>query len=47
MPATVWRSDEFLTPGQAHYKVIYADPPWTFSTYSRKGKGLLRLHDAR
>ncbi len=22
-----------------HYRVIYADPPWTFSTYSRKGKG--------
>jgi len=22
-----------------HYKVIYADPPWTFGTYSRKGKG--------
>src|SRR5262249_13715694 len=22
-----------------HYKVIYADPPWTFATYSRKGKG--------
>jgi N6-adenosine-specific RNA methylase IME4 len=22
-----------------HYGVIYADPPWTFSTYSRKGKG--------
>jgi N6-adenosine-specific RNA methylase IME4 len=24
-------------PGQ--YRVIYADPPWTFATYSRKGKG--------
>lgn len=22
-----------------HYRVIYADPPWTFATYSRKGKG--------
>jgi N6-adenosine-specific RNA methylase IME4 len=22
-----------------HYKVIYADPPWKFATYSRKGKG--------
>jgi N6-adenosine-specific RNA methylase IME4 len=22
-----------------YYKVIYADPPWTFSTYSHKGKG--------
>ncbi len=21
------------------YSVIYADPPWTFSTYSDKGKG--------
>jgi N6-adenosine-specific RNA methylase IME4 len=21
------------------YRVIYADPPWSFSTYSRKGKG--------
>jgi N6-adenosine-specific RNA methylase IME4 len=21
------------------YKVVYADPPWTFATYSRKGKG--------
>ena len=27
------------TPRSKHYKVIYADPPWTFSTYSRKGKG--------
>jgi N6-adenosine-specific RNA methylase IME4 len=26
-------------PLNAHYRVIYADPPWTFSTYSRKGKG--------
>ncbi len=22
-----------------HYNVIYADPPWTFATYSQKGKG--------
>jgi N6-adenosine-specific RNA methylase IME4 len=22
-----------------HYRVIYADPPWTFATYSDKGKG--------
>jgi N6-adenosine-specific RNA methylase IME4 len=22
-----------------HYRVIYADPPWTFATYSKKGKG--------
>lgn len=21
------------------YKIIYADPPWTFKTYSDKGKG--------
>ncbi len=27
------------SPPLAHYKVIYADPPWTFATYSRKGKG--------
>jgi N6-adenosine-specific RNA methylase IME4 len=26
-------------PRAKHYRVIYADPPWTFSTYSRKGKG--------
>ncbi|MBV8131771.1 MAG: DNA methyltransferase [Alphaproteobacteria bacterium] len=26
-------------PKANHYRVIYADPPWTFSTYSRKGKG--------
>jgi N6-adenosine-specific RNA methylase IME4 len=24
-------------PGE--YRVIYADPPWSFATYSRKGKG--------
>lgn len=27
------------SPAMNHYRVIYADPPWTFSTYSRKGKG--------
>jgi N6-adenosine-specific RNA methylase IME4 len=27
------------SPRPKYYKVIYADPPWTFSTYSRKGKG--------
>ena len=26
-------------PASGKYKVIYADPPWTFSTYSAKGKG--------
>lgn len=28
-----------FSPGLGHYKVIYADPPWTFATYSKKGKG--------
>jgi N6-adenosine-specific RNA methylase IME4 len=28
-----------LSPSSKHYGVIYADPPWTFATYSRKGKG--------
>ena len=27
------------SPRRNHYGVIYADPPWTFATYSRKGKG--------
>lgn len=27
------------TPPPAAYQVIYADPPWTFATFSRKGKG--------
>ncbi len=27
------------SPPLNHYRVIYADPPWTFATYSRKGKG--------
>ena len=27
------------SPRSKHYKVVYADPPWTFSTYSKKGKG--------
>jgi N6-adenosine-specific RNA methylase IME4 len=26
-------------PRPKHYRVIHADPPWTFATYSRKGKG--------
>jgi N6-adenosine-specific RNA methylase IME4 len=26
-------------PQRDHYRVIYADPPWTFATFSRKGKG--------
>src|SRR5512134_3700652 len=28
-----------FSPLHNHYRVIYADPPWTFATYSRKGKG--------
>ena len=28
-----------LDPTFGKYKVIYADPPWTFVTYSAKGKG--------
>ncbi len=28
-----------LAPRLNHYRVIYADPPWTFATFSRKGKG--------
>jgi N6-adenosine-specific RNA methylase IME4 len=35
----MWRSNVNSSPTPNHYKVIYADPPWTFSTYSRKGKG--------
>lgn len=27
------------SPPPKRYRVIYADPPWTFATYSRKGKG--------
>lgn len=27
------------SPRSGRYGVIYADPPWTFATYSRKGKG--------
>ncbi len=27
------------SPQPGHYRLIYADPPWTFATYSRKGKG--------
>jgi N6-adenosine-specific RNA methylase IME4 len=26
-------------PQAGHYRVIYADPPWRFATYSDKGKG--------
>jgi N6-adenosine-specific RNA methylase IME4 len=26
-------------PRKGHYRVIYADPPWAFATYSGKGKG--------
>jgi N6-adenosine-specific RNA methylase IME4 len=26
-------------PPSNRYRVIYADPPWTFATYSHKGKG--------
>jgi N6-adenosine-specific RNA methylase IME4 len=26
-------------PRAGHYRVIYADPPWRFATYSDKGKG--------
>ncbi len=29
----------FPSPRSNRYNVIYADPPWTFSTYSKKGKG--------
>jgi N6-adenosine-specific RNA methylase IME4 len=28
-----------VPPRSDTYKVIYADPPWSFATYSRKGKG--------
>ena len=28
-----------LPPRAGHYGAIYADPPWTFATYSHKGKG--------
>ena len=28
-----------LSPRPNHYGVVYADPPWTFASYSRKGKG--------
>ena len=27
------------SPRSNHYKLIYADPPWTFATFSDKGKG--------
>jgi N6-adenosine-specific RNA methylase IME4 len=28
-----------LSTASDHYRVIYADPPWQFATYSHKGKG--------
>ncbi len=28
-----------VAPEKNGYRVIYADPPWTFATYSQKGKG--------
>lgn len=28
-----------MSPLSQHYGVILADPPWTFATYSKKGKG--------
>jgi N6-adenosine-specific RNA methylase IME4 len=28
-----------MNPLTRHYGVIYCDPPWSFATYSRKGKG--------
>jgi N6-adenosine-specific RNA methylase IME4 len=28
-----------MIPRDNHYQAIYADPPWKFATYSRKGKG--------
>src|SRR5919106_3897993 len=28
-----------VTPQAGRYRVIYADPPWRFATYSDKGKG--------
>jgi len=28
-----------MSPLPHHYGAIYADPPWTFATYSQKGKG--------
>jgi N6-adenosine-specific RNA methylase IME4 len=32
-------ASEPASPSLAHYSAIYADPPWSFATYSRKGKG--------
>jgi hypothetical protein len=26
-------------PQAGQYRVVYADPPWRFATYSDKGKG--------
>jgi N6-adenosine-specific RNA methylase IME4 len=28
-----------VSPQAGQYRVIYADPPWRFATYSDKGKG--------
>ncbi len=28
-----------VSPSLHHYRVIYADPPWSFATFSHKGKG--------
>jgi N6-adenosine-specific RNA methylase IME4 len=41
MPGGNWGEYGWMIsePQAQHYRVIYADPPWTFSTYSRKGKG--------
>ncbi len=30
---------ELADPQRSRYGVIYADPPWTFATWSHKGKG--------
>jgi len=32
-------SSSAAVPARKHYRLIYADPPWTFATYSAKGKG--------
>ena len=26
------------------YSIIYADPPWAYRTYSKKGQGLSLIH---
>jgi N6-adenosine-specific RNA methylase IME4 len=36
----IFRKDEMnYSPPNRQYRVIYADPPWTFATYSDNGKG--------